>query len=295
MTLGFCGIGKMGGAMVERLLDQGHQVTIWNRSPGKLAPLAKRGATTAASPAAVAAASDIVLTSLFDEQAVAEVYDGPQGLLSGQPRGKAFIEMSTLTPGFVRGLGERVRAAGAGLVDCPVSGTVGPAREGKLIGLAGGAPADFARAKPVLDQLCRRLDHLGANGAGAATKLAVNLPLVVYWEALGEALSLCRDAGVDPELTLEIMKDSSGGANALKTRAVKVLAAIQGGAKPEIGFDIDGMGKDVRTMLEHAKAVGVELPLARRVLECYEEASRAGWGDRDGSSLAAFRYKGGRA
>jgi 3-hydroxyisobutyrate dehydrogenase len=295
MNLGFCGIGKMGGAMVERLLDQGHRVTVWNRSPEKLAPLTGRGAIAAPSPAAVVDASEIVLTSLFDEKAVAEVFDGPHGVLSGKPAGKIFVEMSTLTPAFVRGLAERVRAKDAGLVDCPVSGTVGPAREGKLIGLAGGSAKDFARVKPVLDQLCRRLDHLGPNGAGAATKLAVNLPLVIYWEALGEALALCRDAGVDPELTLEIMKDSSGGANALKTRAVKVLQAISGGAKPEIGFDIDGMGKDVRTMLEHARAQGLELPLASRVLACYEEASRAGWGDRDGSSLAAFRYRGGKA
>jgi len=289
MKLGFCGIGKMGAAMVERLLDEGHQVAIWNRSRDKLAPLTARGAVAAASPAALAEANEIVLTSLFDEKAVAEVYEGASGLLSGNPRGKVLVEMSTLTPGFVRALGERVRAKGAGLVDCPVSGTVGPAREGKLIGLAGGTADDFARAKPVLERLCRRIDHLGANGAGAAMKLAVNLPLVVYWEALGEALALCRDAGVDPELTLEIMKDSSGGANALKTRAVKVLAALRGGARPEIGFDIDGMAKDVRTMLEHARARGLDLPLATRLLGCYEEASRAGWGDRDGSSIAAFR------
>src|SRR2546423_1073145 len=104
MNLGFCGIGKMGAAMVERLLDQGHRVTVWNRSPGKLAPLEARGAVAAASPAAVAAANDIVLTSLFDERAVADVFEGTGGLLSGDPRGRAFVEMSTLTPAFVRGL-----------------------------------------------------------------------------------------------------------------------------------------------------------------------------------------------
>jgi 3-hydroxyisobutyrate dehydrogenase len=289
MRVGFCGIGKMGAAMVHRLLDTGREVAVWNRSPEKTKPLAERGAAVARSPRGVAESCEIVLTSLFDEAAVVDVYDGPDGLLGGARGGKVFVEMSTLTPTAIRALGERVRSQGAGLIDCPVSGTVGPAREGKLIGLAGGSGDDFARVRPVLDQLCRRVDHLGANGAGAAMKLAVNLPLVVYWEALGEALALCRDAGVDPELTLEIMKDSSGGNNALQTRAVKVIAAIRGGAKPEIGFDIDGMAKDVRTMLEHGRAQGLDLPLATRLLGCYEEAAAAGWGDRDGSSMAAFR------
>jgi 3-hydroxyisobutyrate dehydrogenase len=289
MELGFCGTGRMGAAIVHRLLDKDHRVTVWNRTPEKAQPLIERGARAAASPADAAAAASAVLSILTDERAVEAVYDGPQGLLSGDVAGKLFVEMSTVAPASVRHLGERVRAKGAALVECPVGGTVGPAREGRLIGLAGGDAADFERARPILDAMCRRVDHVGPNGAGAAAKLAVNLPLAVYWEALGEALSLCRDEAVDPARLLDVMMESSGGANALKNRAPKVLAALKEGARPEVGFDIDGIRKDLCTMVEVARSLGVNLPVAARALECYDEAAREGWGDRDGSSLAAYR------
>jgi 3-hydroxyisobutyrate dehydrogenase len=291
MDIGFCGIGRMGAAMVARLLDQGHRLTIWNRSAEKAAPLLERGAVWAASPVAVAAASPLVITILTDAKAIEAVYDGADGLLAGSPAGKLFIEMSTVTPDTTRALAERVRAMGAGLVECPVSGTVGPAREGRLLGLAGGEPADFARAHPILEQLCRRVDHLGPVGNGAAMKLAVNLPLVVYWEALGEAMSLVRDAGIDPNTMMAIFGESSGGTNALKTRAAKIVTAMEGTIKPEVGFDIDGICKDLRTMVAVARQMGFEMPVAAQALQCYETAAQQGWGDRDGSTMAVYRLR----
>lgn len=292
MDIGFCGTGRMGTAMVLRLIDQGHRLTVWNRTEAKAKPLLERGARWAATPAALAQSHDIVISILTDTRAVERVYSGDSGLLSGAVKGKLFIEMSTVPPATIRALATAVRAKGAGLVDCPVGGTIGPARDGKLLGLAGGEAADFARAKPILEQLCRRVDHLGANGNGAAMKLAINLPLCVYWEALREALALIRDTGIDPAKALEIMGESSGGANALKSRAGKIVTALAGGA-PDVGFDIDGIRKDLRTMAEVAKAAGVALPVAAKTLESYDEAAAGGWGGRDGSSLVAWR--GGKA
>jgi 3-hydroxyisobutyrate dehydrogenase len=112
-------------------------------------------------------------------------------------------------------------------------------------------------------------------------KLAINLPLIVYWEALGEALSLMRDAGVAPAKLLDIMAESSGGTNALKTRAPKIVTALEGGT-PDVGFDVDGMRKDLRTMAEVAREMGVELPVT------------ATTGGRDGSSLVAWRVARGK-
>ena len=209
------------------------------------------------------------------------------GLLSGAVKGKLFIDMSTVTPGDARSR-RGVRGKGAALVECPVGGTIGPARDGKLLGLAGGEAADFARAKPILDQLCRRVDPLGPNGAGAAMKLAINLPLIVYWEALGEAISLVRNLGIAPAKLMEIMSESSGGTNALKNRAPKLVTALEGGT-PDVGFDIDGMRKDLRTMAELAATLGIELPAAATALQSYDAAARDGWGGRDGSSLVAWR------
>jgi 3-hydroxyisobutyrate dehydrogenase len=291
MDIGLIGIGRMGSAIGERLIDVGHHLTVWNRTPEKAKRLLERGASVAPSPAAVARASEITLTILTDAGAIEGVYDGPDGLLSGEVVGKLFVDMSTVAPETIRALAARVHAKKAALLECPVGGTVGPAREGKLLGMAGGSGADFARARPVLEQLCRRVDLLGPNGTGAAMKLAINLPLAVYWEALGEALSLIRDAGIAPEKMLEILADSSGGSNALKNRAPKLAAALKDGPKPEVGFDIDGMRKDLRTMLAVGGTMGLELPVTAKTLECYESAAAAGWGNKDASTLVVHRLE----
>jgi 3-hydroxyisobutyrate dehydrogenase len=291
MELGLVGTGRMGAAMGERLLDMGHRLAVWNRSPVKAQSLVARGARHAKSPADVASTSEIILTILTDASAIADVYDAPQGLLAGTVTGKLLIDMSTVAPATTRALADRVNAKGAGFLDCPVGGTIGPARDGKLLGMAGGNTADFARAKPILEQLCRRVDLLGPSGTGSAMKLAINLPLVVYWEALGEALSLVRDAGIPAEKMIEILTDSSGGTNAIKNRGPKLVASLREGAKPEVGFDIDGMRKDLRTMLAVAHEGGVELPVTAKALDCYDAAARDGWGTRDGSNIAVYRLE----
>jgi 3-hydroxyisobutyrate dehydrogenase len=288
MEIGFCGTGRMGGAMVLRLLEQGHQLTVWNRTAAKAAPLLERGAHWAASPAELTRRHDVTISILTDARAAEAVYGDGDGLLSAPIAGKLLIEMSTLTPEVTRRLAARVAEKGAALVECPVGGTVGPARDGKLLGLAAGDSAAFARAKPLLEQLCRRVDYLGPSGCGAAMKLAINLPLAVYWEALREAMALIAGTGIDPAQALAIMQESSGGANALKSRAGKIVAALAGG-EPDVGFDIDGVRKDLRLMAEVAAASGVELPLAAKALDGYDAASGEGWGGRDASSLVAWR------
>ncbi len=285
MKVGVAGIGRMGAAIAERLLKHGHQVTVWNRTPAKAQALAPLGAAVAATPAQLAAAADIVLSILTDAGAIAAAYDGPQGLLSGDIRGKLFVEMSTVRPDTQRALDERIRAKGAVMIDCPVGGTTGPARDGKLLGFAGGSAADLARARPVLEQLCRRIEHVGPVGAGARLKLAINLPLLVYWQALGEALAICRPLGLDPARLLDIFADTSGGPNMLKVRAPMIAAALGGKAPDSVTFNIDSIRKDLATMIEEAGALGYELPVTARALACFDDAARAGMGDGDAVML----------
>jgi len=151
MDIGLIGTGRMGSAMGERLIDLGHHLTVWNRTAEKAKRLLERGATLASSPAGVARASEITLTILTDAKAIDAAYDGPDGLLAGDVVGKLFVDMSTVAPETIRALSARAHAKKAALVECPVGGTVGPAREGKLLGMAGGSAADFARARPVLE------------------------------------------------------------------------------------------------------------------------------------------------
>jgi 3-hydroxyisobutyrate dehydrogenase len=288
MHIGIAGLGRMGAAIALRLMEVGHTVTVWNRTPGKAKPAADAGAKVVATPAEVATAADVTLTILTDADAITAVYDGPHGLLTGSVTGKLMIDMSTVRPHIIKALAEKVRAKGAAFIDCPVGGTVGPARQGKLLGLAGGTPEDIARAKPLLDQLCRRVDHVGPAGAGAAMKLAINLPLAIAYQALGEAYILARDIGLDPAVVMEILAESSGGPNILKVRGPAIAQVLAGKPSQPAAVDIDLMRKDVATMLEEARSKGADLPLTSVALAIYEQAGRAGWGARDASALPAF-------
>ncbi len=288
MVIGIAGLGRMGAAIGARLIEAGHKLAVWNRSAAKAKALADAGATVAASPQELASKVETVITILTDAAAIDEVYDGSKGLLAGDVKGKLFIDMSTVRPETAVALAAKVRARGAAFAECPVGGTVGPARQGKLIGLLGAEAADAERAKPILNELCRRLEHVGPVGAGATMKLAINLPLMIYWQALGEALALCRPLGIDPVRLMDLFADTSGGANVLKVRGPAIATMLKGGDPGPVTFNIDGGLKDLRSMLAEGKALGVELPLTERTLACFEEASRKGLGPRENSGLSVY-------
>jgi len=289
MQIGIAGIGKMGAAIAQRLMEVGHKVTVWNRSADKLKPLTAAGAAAAATPAELARDAEAVITILTDAAAIDAVYTGgASGLLARDVRGQLFIEMSTVQPQTEVALAAKVRAKGAVLVECPVGGSTGPARQGKLIGLMGAEPADAARAKPILEQLCRRLEHCGPVGSGAVMKLTINMPLMIYWQALGEALALCRPLGLDPARIMDLLADTSGGPNVLKVRGAGVAQMLKGGDGGPVTFDVDSAVKDLRTMLAEGKARGVELPLVEKTLACYEETKRNVSGAAEVSAVSVY-------
>ncbi len=288
MRVGIAGIGRMGSAIAVRLLARGHEVTVWNRSPAKAQPISDAGARVAPTARELAAGVDIVLTVLTDASAIQATYRDSHGLLASDVRGKLFIDMSTVRPQVARALASEVRDKGAVFVECPVGGTVGPAREGRLFGFAGGDDKDVARALPLLGELCRRIEHVGPVGAGASMKLAINLPLLVYYEALGEALALCRSLDVDPARLIEIFADTSGGPNVLKVRGATIAASLRGEEAAAVTFNVDMARKDLRTMLDEAASLGVELPLVAKALERFDAAAHDGLGARDASFLPAY-------
>jgi 3-hydroxyisobutyrate dehydrogenase len=288
MKIGIMGLGRMGSALAVRLQGCGHDLVVWNRTPDKAKGLVEAGAVLADSPAAVVEQSEAIITCLLDAEALEAVFGGDQGIIAVDVSGKLFIEMSTVQPKTQRALAERITAKGGAYVECPVSGSTGPAREGRLIGLAGGTPEDVARARPILEQLCRRIEHAGPVGSGASLKLAVNLPLVVYYQALGEAYSLCRHLGLDPERIVDLFSDTSGGANILKARGGMIAMEMHGDDPQPVTFDVDSFRKDLRTMLAEGKEHGFSLPVVERTLSVYDEASQQGWGSRDGTSLAGY-------
>jgi 3-hydroxyisobutyrate dehydrogenase len=295
LKIGIAGMGRMGAATATRLIARAHPVTVWNRTPDKTTALAAEGAKVAESPQTLATSCDIIITMLTDAAAIDAMYRGAQGLLAGDARGKLFVEMSTVRPEVEKALEQSVTAKGAALIECPVGGTVGPAKEGKLFGFVGGSAADVQRARPVLNELCRRVEHVGPIGAGASVKLAINLPLLVYYQALGEALSLCRSVDVDPARLIDIFSDTSGGPNMLKVRGPAIAATLHGKETTPVTFDVDLIRKDLRTMLEEAAALGVRMPLTAQALERYDEAAKNGIGKSDATMLPAYWLKHSRA
>ena len=287
MNIGIAGTGRMGAAIAQRLLALGHRVTVWNRTPGKAAALERDGAIVAQTVGDLVRSSDVIITILTDASAIDALYAGSGGLLSGDVTGKTFIEMSTVRPETQRALDARIRAQGASLVECPVGGTVGPAREGKLLGLAGGADEDVERMRPLLESLCRRLEHLGPIGAGTAGKLAINLPLMIYWQALGEALALVQPIGIEPGRLIDLLADTSGGPNVLKTRGKAIAEALASAYTGPVTFDVDSMRKDLVAMIAEGNALGVDMPLAARTLACFDDASRDGLGAKDCAVIPA--------
>ncbi len=288
MNIGIAGTGRMGSAIAARLIGLGHTLTVWNRTPEKAKDALAAGAKFAASPAELASCSEVIITILTNAAAIDAVYYGDHGLLAGEVKGKLFIEMSTVRPETERALAEWVAKKHAQLVECPVGGTVGPAKEGKLFGLVGAEPLALERAKPLLSEMCRRVEHVGPVGAGASMKLAINLPLIVFWQAFGEAVALTKPLGIDPARLIEIFSDTSGAATVLKNRGAAVAKALAGEDTGSAAFDLDAMRKDLRTMLDEAEGLGVELPAAARVLEAFDRAAAAGQGGIDGVRIPAW-------
>jgi 3-hydroxyisobutyrate dehydrogenase len=177
--------------------------------------------------------------------------------------------------------------AGAAFVECPVGGSTAPAREGKLLGLAGGSNTDVARAMPILEKLCRRVEHIGEPlGSGATLKLAVNLPLLVYWQALGEALTICKPLNLAPERLIDILSDTSGAPTAMKGRGPSIAKVLSGQPAGETAFALSAAKKDLATAVQFGQSIHAALPVTASALACFEEAEAAGLGDADATAVS---------
>lgn len=286
MRVGMIGLGRMGGAMAQRLIERSHEVTGWNRTIERAQDIP--GLMIGASPAAVIGAADFIIVMLYDEHAAQAVYHAADGVLAAPLAGKTVIDMSTLRPNTMTQIEADLTERGGMFVACPVSGTVDPARKGALLGLLGGASAARDRAKPLLADLCDRIQEFDAPGAASAMKLAVNLPLLTFFQALGEAALVARRFEIPPERFVDILSASPGAPPALKMRAAAVIAAMRGEVSADPGFTLGAVEKDLRLMDEEGEYIGYTLPLTKAVRRMVHEAVREGWEGRDLAALPGF-------
>jgi len=286
MKIGVCGTGRMGASIAQRLMAVGHEVAVWNRNQAKTRPLVDAGAKAFATPAALVEGCEAIVVMLLNDAASEAVHRGPDGILKAKLAGKLVIDMSTVRPDTMQSIGASVTQQGAAFVESPVGGSTGPAREGKLFALVGGDNADVARAMPVLEQMCRRIEHVGALGAGSAVKLAINLPLLVYWQALGESLTICKPLNLPADRLIDIMSDTAGTPTAMKGRGAIIAKVLGGQPLGETAFGLNAAKKDLATAVQFAKTLHAELPVAASALACFEEAEAAGLGDADATAVS---------
>jgi 3-hydroxyisobutyrate dehydrogenase len=281
--IGLAGLGRMGQAMAGRLLAAGFPLAVYNRTRSKAEALLAEGAHWAATPAELVGQADIILTILTDDSAVETIFSGPEGLLSGDCAGKLLVEMSTIRTATITGLRPLVEAARAQLLDVPVSGTLGPARLGQLLGLAGGRAEDLERARPALEALCRRIVHLGPSGSGTTMKLALNLPMAIFWAGLAEAMAMGSQFGLDTAQMLDVYLDSPVALPALRLKAPLIL-----GEAHEVAFDVTGVRKDLLAMIATGQDAGVPMPTSSAALSLFAAATAAGYGEHDLVALVAY-------
>jgi 3-hydroxyisobutyrate dehydrogenase-like beta-hydroxyacid dehydrogenase len=284
MKVGLVGLGRMGRAIQVRLKETGVDVVGWDRDTLAMEKAAENGMEVAAHPRAVVDGSEgIVICIITEDHGIRNVFRGKDGFLSGDVRGRLFIEMSTLQPMTGRELAPLVEAAGAALIESPVLGSIPTVREGKLLSLAGGKAEDIERARPVLEKLTRKIVHMGPNGAGYAMKLAVNLGLAAFIQATGESLALGAREGLSMEQMLGVLAEAPT-ANAWLGSKKGLLM----GEPADITLDLKTLRKDVMSAVATGALAGTAMPLSSGVLTSLSAAVAQGWGDKDIGELARF-------
>ena len=279
-SIGFIGLGIMGGAMAANVLRAGYDLTVWNRTPGRITPLAEAGAAVAADPADLAARSDIIITCVSDTPDVEAVILGPGGVIEGARRGALVIDCSTISPEATRTIAARLRQKGVHLLDAPVSGGSEGAARGTLSIMLGGDADQVARAMPVLQAMGKTITHVGGQGAGQMAKLVNQVLVVVTMQGVAEALLLAEAGGLDLERTLAAVGGGAAGSWMLNNRGPQV---IRRDWRP--GFTIDLQQKDLRLVLEAADELGIPLPSTALVFQFYRTLQQRGLGGEGNHAL----------
>ena len=276
--LGYLGLGLMGTPMTRRLLDAGYQVTVWNRSQNKLAPLVEAGAKRATAPRDLLANSDIVFMCVTDAAAVEDVIFGSEGIAASPGAGKLVVDFSSIHPDAARDLAARLKAAnGAGWIDAPVSGGTKGAEEGTLAIMAGGEAADIERVRPYVLAMARRLTHMGPTGAGQTTKLCNQVIVGCAMAVLAEATRLAVNAGIDAKRLPEAL--AGGFADSIPLQLF-VPRMAQGIHSPPLGH-VATMLKDLDTVIDVARDTSSPVPMAALAAQLFRLAKSARGADAD--------------
>jgi 3-hydroxyisobutyrate dehydrogenase-like beta-hydroxyacid dehydrogenase len=287
--IGFAGLGAMGAGIAHRLHDAGYHVVVWNRTKAKADPLVEAGMGWAETPRELAESVDVLFTMLTNTAAIEATADGPDGVLAGLSADVVWADMSTIAPDASVALAERVRAAGAYFLDCPVSGSPATLAAGQLSVMVGGDRRAFERVEELLHAIGPKVTYIGTNGHAILTKVAINLALVVSVTAFAEGVALVEKAGVDREAVVDAVLKSVIASPVIRYRAPLLVDDT------DVFADVELQQKDLVLAQELARRLGMAVPNCAATSEMLNAARSSEHSDRDFvvSVHAAYRRMGG--
>jgi 3-hydroxyisobutyrate dehydrogenase-like beta-hydroxyacid dehydrogenase len=268
----------MGAAIVRRLLDAGFEVTGWNRSEAKAAPLRAAGMRWAASPQELAAGSDVMISILTDAKALEQVVTGRAGVLDGLRQGAVLADMSTISPESSCAVAARVASAGGTMLDTPISASLATLEAGMASIMVGGDVAAYERLRPVLLAIGPKVTHIGTNGQALYVKLAINLALIVQVVSFCEGVAMAEKAGIQREVAVDAFLKSVVASPVLGYRGPFIL---EGGMPETAWADVNLQQKDMLLALELGRKLGVAMPMGAAANEMLNAARGMGLQDRD--------------
>ena len=280
--IGWIGLGNMGIPMAKNLLKAGFELTVYNRTAAKAAPLQELGASLAASPKELWKKADIVIKMVADDAASIQLHEGPEGLLAGlsdQGAGRIVIDMSTVSPATTLRLAAQLADKGVEYLDAPVSGSVKPAEFGQLVIMAGGKKSVYEAAVPIFEKLGKASFYLGEQGSGNNAKLAINLFLSFTMQGLAEAVNFAREKGVAPAEMMAVVNESAVGSAFARLKTPNFVNDQYPAA-----FALKLMAKDLRLVKEQ----GMHSPGGLVIEESFRKATAAGLGEEDLSAIIKF-------
>ncbi|GAB4109146.1 MAG: NAD(P)-dependent oxidoreductase [Acidobacteriota bacterium] len=280
-TIGFIGLGIMGRPMALNLAKAGHRLTVYNRTRSRAEAIASDWIQVADSPRDVASACELIFVMVTDSAAVESVVAGPRGIVETIRPGSLVVDMSTISPAVEQSLDRRLQAAGAGLMDAPVSGGDVGAQQGTLAIMVGGCRPDYERILPILQAMGRTITWCGPVGSGQLTKLCNQILVSLNLLAVSEALAFAKKNGLDPAVMIEAVRGGAAGSWQLSNLGPRIVA---GDFQP--GFMVDLMQKDLRLVMEAAGLAQSPLPGTALVHQLFTSAQARGLG-REGTQALA--------
>lgn len=280
--IGIVGLGMLGNAVALHLLDSGFEVTVFNRNKDKTSQAKEKGATVADSPKEVAQKSDLVIIVVKDADAVKEVSFGEKGIVKSE-RKLIVADMSTIDPLESKNISDKFQECGINKLDVPVMGGPNVAITGNLVMMVSGNKESFEECKSVFEKIANKVFFLGGKGVAHSVKLAMNLQITMLALALSEGITLVKKSEVDPRIFLEILNSTYFKTGMSENKAFKMIDG-----KYEPTFTLENLKKDITTMTNAAKLLGIELPMIQKAEEVYENAVKEGLGNIDYTGIIEY-------